>query len=86
MFGFFKKAFRVYLDTYGEPGTGVTVYSTPDSLLDFYRMTNVRLPLPEEEEKPSVQPRRASIWGGHGAAHLISYRLAPPCTTKAADC
>jgi hypothetical protein len=86
MFGFLKKAFRVYLDTYGNPGVGVTVYSTPDSLLDFYRLQNTRLPLPDETPRPKARKRarRASIWGGQGAAHVVSYPTTAPCGPKSA--
>ena len=88
MFGFLKKAFRGYLNLYGEPGGGVTVYSTPDSVLDFYRLEGVRLPFTGEEgePKPRKRARRASIWGGNGAAHIVSYRVVPPCEAKSSGC
>jgi hypothetical protein len=85
MFGFFKKAFRLYLSTYGEPGAGVVVYSAPDSIADIYRMRGVRMPLSQEPPKPAVGRHRASIWGGQGAAKMVTYRTAP-CEPKPADC
>lgn len=81
MLAFLKKALDFYMDIYGRPGTGVVVYSAPDSVTDFYRMRGVPL---SEPKKPQRKPaRRAWIWGG-GAVHLGSYRtgggrLARPC-------
>jgi hypothetical protein len=87
MFGFLNKAFRLYLDTYGDPGVGVTVYSAPDSVIDIFRMQGVRLPLGADEPapKPGKRARRASIWGGQGAAHIVSYPTTTP-GPKSAGC
>lgn len=88
MFGFLKKAFGLYLDTYGAPGAGVTVYSAPDSVTDIFRLEGMRLPLTDEPapRKPRTRGRRASIWGGNGAAHIVSYRVVQACEPKSSGC
>lgn len=81
MLGKLKKALDWYMEIYGRPGTGVVVYSAPDSITDFYRMRGEKLVQP----KPSARKpaKRGWIWGG-GAVHLGSYRtgggrVAKPC-------
>jgi hypothetical protein len=81
MLGMLKKALDFYMEIYGRPGTGVVVYSSPDNLTDFYRMSGAKLSAPK---KPARKPaKRAWIWGG-GAVHLGPYRtgggrVAKPC-------
>jgi hypothetical protein len=81
MLGFLKKALDFYMAIYGTPGTGVVVYSAPDSITDFYRMSGTRLGSPRQAKpKPA---RRSWVWGG-GAVHVGSYRtgggrVAKPC-------
>jgi hypothetical protein len=71
MLGFLKRALDFYMEIYGRPGSGVTVYSAPDNITDFYRMGGGRLvALDRPQRKPS---RKGWIWGG-GAVHLGSYR------------
>jgi hypothetical protein len=81
MLGFLKRALDFYMEIYGRPGTGITVYTAPDSVIDFYRMGGGKLSAPDT---PECRPAGKSwIWGG-GAVHLGSYRtgggrIARPC-------
>jgi hypothetical protein len=70
-----KKALRWYMDIYGaaEPGSGVTVYTGVDSVSDFYRMRGGRLPLSEVRAPKPRKRARVSLWGGNGAAHIVSF-------------
>ena len=81
MLGFLKKALDFYMAIYGQPGTGVVVYSAPDSITDFYRMSGTKLAAPRQPKRKPA--KRSWIWGG-GAVHLGSYRtgggrIARPC-------
>lgn len=81
MLGFLKRALDFYMAIYGTPGTGVTVYSAPDSITDFYRMSGTRLSAPKPPKRKPA--KRGWIWGG-GAVHVGSYRtgggrVAKPC-------
>lgn len=70
-----KKALRWYMDIYGAaaPGAGVTVYSSVDSVSDFYRMGGGKLPLSDTQLRKPKRRARVSLWGGQSAAQMVSF-------------
>jgi hypothetical protein len=80
MFKHIKTALSTVARTYADPGAGVTVYSTPDSLLDFYRLDGAFLPFTRRKTSEQTDKRAARPASDATRPSAPSSRLGAPCT------